>query len=315
FERNLALFADLFAHAPAAIAVDIHPEYLATKHGRAWAAESSLSLVEVQHHHAHVAACMAGNGVSRDPPPVLGIVLDGLGFGTDGEIWGGEFLLAYYTEFHRLARLKPVAMPGGAQAVREPWRNLVAHLDAAFGPQWPGCLEGTQLGRYLATKQISTLSAMIHNNVNAPRASSCGRLFDAVAAALGVCPDRVSYEGEAAARLEALAARGPAGVAQDGAGYPFAIERQIETGMLRLEPGPMWAVLLSDLRNQNEPSTIARRFSQGLAMVLATAARQVVEGAGKTPNDVVAALSGGCFQNRLLTEELVHLLRSAGFSI
>ena len=315
FERNLALFADLFAHAPTAIAVDLHPEYLATKHGRAWAAESSLNLVEVQHHHAHVAACMAENGVPRDAPAVLGIVLDGLGFGTDGEIWGGEFLLADYTEFQRLASLKPVAMPGGTQAVREPWRNLVAHLDAAFGPQWPGCLEGTQLGRYLTTKQTQTLSAMIHNNVNAPRASSCGRLFDAVAAALGVCPDRVSYEGEAAARLEALAGRGPANVSQDGGGYPFAIEHQTETGMLRLEPRPMWAVLLSDLRNQSEASTIVRRFSHGLATALATVARQVVEDAGKTPNDVVAALSGGCFQNRLLTEELARLLRSAGFSI
>jgi len=121
--------------------------------------------------------------------------------------------------------------------------------------------------------------------------------------------------GEAAARLEALAGRGPANVSQDGGGYPFAIERQTETGMLWLEPRPMWAVLLSDLRNQNEPSTIVRRFSHGLATAFATVARQVVEDAGKTPNDVVAALSGGCFQNRLLTEELARLLRSAGFSI
>src|SRR5262249_24353117 len=199
-----------------------------------------------------------------------------------------EFLLADYTEFHRLASLAPVAMQGGAQAVREPWRNLVAHLDAAFGPQWPGCLEGTQLLRYLATKQISTLSAMIHKNVNAPRASSCGRLFDAVAAALGVCPDRVSYEGEAAARLEALAGRGPASVSQDGGTYPFAIERQTETGMFRLVSRPMWAALLSDLRNQKEPSTIARRFSHGLAMAIARVASQIVQDAGRTPNGVVA---------------------------
>ena len=315
FERNLVLFADLFAHEPTAIAIDMHPEYLATKHGRAWAAESSLSLLEVQHHHAHVAACMAENGVPRDAPAVLGIVLDGLGFGAGGEIWGGEFLLADYTEFHRMASLAPVAMPGGAQAVREPWRNLVAQLDAAFGPRWPSCLGGTQLLRYLTTKQISTLSAMIHKNVNAPRASSCGRLFDAVAAALGVCPDRVSYEGEAAARLEALAGRAPASVSQDGGAYPFAIERQTETGLLQLESRPMWTALLSDLRNRKEPSTIARRFSHGLAMAIARVARQIVQDAGKTPKEVVTALSGGCFQNRLLSEELVHLLRSAGFSI
>src|SRR5262249_59680302 len=113
--------------------------------------------------------------------------------------------------------------------------------------------EGMQLGRYLTTKQTQTLSAMIHNNVNAPRASSCGRLFDAVAAALGVCPDRVSYEGEAAARLEALAGRGPANVSQDGGGYPFAIERQTETGMLRLEARPIWAGLPFVLRNPSYP--------------------------------------------------------------
>src|SRR5262249_58564687 len=108
------------------------------------------------------------NGVPRDAPAVLGIVLDGLGFGTGGEIWGGEFLLADYTEFHRLASLKPVAMPGGTQAVREPWRHLVAHLDAAFGPQRPGCLHGTQLGRYSTTKQNPTLSAVIPHNMNIP---------------------------------------------------------------------------------------------------------------------------------------------------
>ena len=131
YKKNLALYQSLFDHAPSAIVVDRHPEYLSSKLGRAEADARALPLIDVQHHHAHVAACLAENGRPLHAPPALGIVLDGLGFGDDGAIWGGEFLLADYLGYERLARLKPVAMPGGAQAVREPWRNLYAHLKAA----------------------------------------------------------------------------------------------------------------------------------------------------------------------------------------
>ncbi|PPC90105.1 MAG: carbamoyltransferase HypF, partial [Methylocystis sp.] len=238
YKKNLALFRSLFDHAPTAIAVDRHPEYLSSKLGRAEAGTRALPLIDVQHHHAHVAACLAENGRPLHAPPVLGIVLDGLGFGDDGTIWGGEFLLADYLGYKRLARLKPVAMPGGAQAVREPWRNLYAHLRAAdafdatpstFG-DW-SALEG---------KPLATIDRMIAQGLNSPLASSCGRLFDAVAAALGVCADRQAYEGEAGARLEALAAAAPNATR----GYALRIS---ESELIDVDAAPMWRAILDDL--------------------------------------------------------------------
>ena len=133
YRKNLALYTELFHHAPRALVADRHPEYLSAKLAREWARAQSLPLIEAQHHHAHVAACLAENNIPLDAPPALGIVLDGLGWGDDGTVWGGEFLLADYRRFERLGAFKPVAMPGGAQAVREPWRNLYAHLMAEMG--------------------------------------------------------------------------------------------------------------------------------------------------------------------------------------
>ncbi len=204
YRTGIAHYAALFDHAPAAVAADLHPEYLSSKYAR----ETGLRLIEVQHHHAHVAACLAENGRALDAPPVLGIVLDGLGWGDDGTFWGGEFLLADYRDAERLGMFKPVAMPGGAAAVREPWRNLTAHLLAA----------GLRPHRH-----HPLLESMIRGGVNAPLASSCGRLFDAVAAALGICAERQGHEGEAAARLEALACE-PTLSADDAQAYSFATD-------------------------------------------------------------------------------------------
>ncbi|MBU8909121.1 Kae1-like domain-containing protein, partial [Desertibacillus haloalkaliphilus] len=133
--NNLALYQKLFDHAATALAGDLHPEYLSSKLARERAATDGLPLLEVQHHHAHVAACLAENGHPLDGPAVLGIGLDGLGWGGDAPLWGGEFLLADYRNYQRLGTFKPVAMPGGAQAAREPWRNLYAHLMAEMA--WP----------------------------------------------------------------------------------------------------------------------------------------------------------------------------------
>jgi hydrogenase maturation protein HypF len=133
YRRNIDHYAALFDHTPTALAADSHPEYLSSKYARVRARETGLALIEVQHHHAHVAACLAEDGRALDAPPVLGIVLDGLGWGDDGTIWGGEFLLADYRSAQRCGTFKPVAMPGGAAAIREPWRNLYAHLMAEMG--------------------------------------------------------------------------------------------------------------------------------------------------------------------------------------
>ena len=308
YERNLELYARLFEHSPAALAADLHPDYRASRLARARADAEGLPLVEVQHHHAHLAACLAENGRPLDAPPALGVVLDGLGFGEDGTIWGGEVLLGDYRSVRRLASLKPVAMPGGDRAVREPWRNLYAHLQAAFG--WDAAArEFARLPAIarLRSKPLSTLDGMIARGINAPLASSCGRLFDAVAAALELCPERQAFEGQAAMQLEALA--GGATLSDVDAGYPFGIA-DVAGQPLQVDPAPMWAALLADLSAEALAPVVAARFHRGLAAGLAELACRLARGRTE-----VVALSGGCFQNRLLFEPFEQRLTAAGLQV
>ena len=253
YRRSLALYCELFDHAPRILATDCHPQYLSTQLGQEWAARAGLALEEVQHHHAHIASCMAEHTVPLDAPPVLGIALDGLGYGDNDTFWGGEFLIADYRGFTRVGRFKPVAMPGGAQAAREPWRNTFAHLDNSFG--WERCRgdhPDLELVRFLETRPLAALRAMIRNNVNSPPASSCGRLFDAVAAALGICREGTSYEGQAAIELEA---RVDEQTLKRDAGYPFTIDlapRDLPSSTpATLDSGPMWEALLRDLADRD----------------------------------------------------------------
>jgi hydrogenase maturation protein HypF len=308
YVRNLDLYARLFDHSPAALAADLHPDYRASRHARARADAHGLPLVEVQHHHAHLAACLAENGRPLDAAPVLGLVLDGLGFGEDGTIWGGEVLLGDYRSVRRLASLKPVAMPGADRAVREPWRNLYAHLQAAFA--WGvAAREFARLPAIarLRSKPLSALDGMIARGINAPLASSCGRLFDAVAAALELCPERQAFEGQAAMQLEALA--GAATLADTDAGYAFGIT-DIAGQPLHIDPAPMWASLLADLAAEAPAAVIAARFHRGFAAALAGLARRFADGCTE-----VVALSGGCFQNRLLFEDVEQRLSAAGLQV
>ena len=315
YRRTLKLYAELFDHRPVALIADPHPEYLSSKLARARAASEPIALIEAQHHHAHVAACLAENLISLDAAPVLGIVLDGLGWGDDGTIWGGEFLLADYRSYKRLGLFKPVAMLGGAQAAREPWRNLYAHLMAAIG--WAALaadFAGLELVADLARRPRATLDAMSRNGINAPKASSCGRLFDAVAAALDICREGQAYEGEAAARLEAIVDGGA--MPDDREGYPFAIRDLPENGLSMIEPAPMWRALLGDLAIGTPSSVVASRFHQGLATAIVAMARKLAR-----PEDVGApafgtvALSGGCFQNRMLFEDVVRSLEKEHFFV
>ena len=223
--RTLALYTELFNHAPVALVADRHPEYLSSKLARELAQTGPLPLIEVQHHHAHVAACLAENGQALDAPAVLGVVLDGLGWGDDGTLWGGEFLLADYRRYERLGTFRPVAMLGGAQAAREPWRNLYAHLVAEMG--WAKFATNfSELDLYadLSGRPRTILDWMVRNGVNTPKASSCGRLFDAVAAALNICRERQGYEGEAAARLEAMVDQNTFRLEDEAFSYPFTIQ-------------------------------------------------------------------------------------------
>lgn len=292
YRTGIAHYTALFDHVPIAIAVDLHPEYLSSKYAR----ETGLRLVEVQHHHAHVAACLAENGRPLDAAPVLGIVLDGLGWGDDGTIWGGEFLLADYRESRRVGTFKPVAMPGGAAAVREPWRNLYAHLLATgLKPDRPHAL----------------LDAMIRNDVNSPMASSCGRLFDAMAAAMDICRDRQGHEGEAASRLEALVFEETLLAEDDALAYSFAIELDSFPNPGCVDPRPMWHAVLADLNRGTPPAVIAARFHKGLALAVVAMTHAVAQYACF---DTVA-LSGGCFQNVVLFEQTERRLRDAGFAV
>ena len=317
YRKHLDLYTNLFNHMPVALVADQHPEYLSTKLAREQAHAYTLPLIEVQHHHAHVAACLAENGYPLNAPPVLGIVLDGLGWGADGTIWGGEFLLSDYRHFERLGAFRPVPMPGGEQAIREPWRNLYAHLMATMSwPELSARYADLELHTNLSNKPLTALDAMMQHNVNSPLASSCGRLFDAVAAALNICFEHQAYEGEAAARLESFVDRDAFAVEDERHAYPLVISRGSESGLLYIDAAEMFRTFLHDLSQKIPASTVAARFHKGLAVAIVAMTSKLARSdhSDKKRFDTVA-LSGGCFQNRVLFEEVVRLLDRETFKV
>lgn len=300
-EHNLALYRQLFHHEPDLIAVDRHPEYLSTKKGRELAHERSVPLIEVQHHHAHVAACLAENAWPMDKGPVLGIAMDGLGLGPDGTIWGGEFLACDYASFERLGCLKPVALPGGTAAVREPWRNAYAHLMAEMGwADFQMNYAELELFARLEGTPRETLDGMIKTGTNSPLSSSCGRLFDAAAALAGLAWDRQDYEGQAAMAFEAALDRS-ALEEPDDLVYPFNVPQLAGVGIPYIEPVWAWRALLGDLILGTPAGIISARFHRGLAKAIVRLAERLTS--ARTISTV--ALTGGCFQNATLFE-LVH---------
>ncbi len=283
FVKADADYAALFDHHPEVFACDLHPGYRSSQHA---AARAGGALVEVQHHHAHLTACLAENGWPLEGGPVAGIILDGLGLGSDGTIWGGEVLLGDYAGFARAAHLKPAPLPGADMASREPWRNLLARLDQA------GLSDVADTMLPDAPRDV--LRQAMAKGVNAPLSSSAGRLFDAFAALLGFSGAQ-SFEGEAAMLLEAMALRADGGA---GGPYPFG-----ETDGV-IDPAPMWKAAIADLRQGTDKSLMALRFHSGLAHAFAaTAQRLVIAGNAKA-----VALSGGCFQNALLLDLTISAL-------
>lgn len=314
--RTVEQYLSLFEHEPQIVAVDLHPEYLSGKLGRAFAERRAIALTQVQHHHAHIAACMTENGLALDATPVIGIALDGLGMGDDGTLWGGEFLLADYRNCKRLATFKPVAMPGGEQAIHEPWRNTYAHLTAEMG--WPRFIMNygeLDLCGFLEAKPRKLLDEMIAREVNSPLASSCGRLFDAVAAAAGVCRERARYEGQAAIEFEALVDRRTLDQEDDALAYPFAIPRLKGSNLPYVEPLAMWQALLGDLILGTAVPVIAARFHKGLAIVIARMAEKLSRYESGDETIATVALSGGVFQNRVLLEQVIVRLEANGFRV
>jgi hydrogenase maturation protein HypF len=305
--RNLTLYRDLFDHRPSALVADLHPNYRATHHARSLAAELAIPLMQVQHHHAHIAGVLAENGWPLDAERVLGVALDGSGYGSDGTLWGGEFLLADYRGFRRLGALRPVPLPGGTQAILQPWRNSFSQLETCLG--WARVVsdwEDLEAVRWLKQQPLETLGKMMQTGLNSPRSSSCGRLFDAVAGLLAICREGISYEGQAAIELEAVAL---SAAQQDHPGYDFGL--WVEEGLQLLDPGRLWPALLDDLAAGVDRREIAWRFHQGLIRALADMASRLARAEGVE----TLALSGGVFQNRTLFEGLLEALRVAGFQV
>ncbi len=317
YQANLALYRQMYDHAPSLLVADRHPEYLSTKLALETAAKDALPLVQVQHHHAHIAACLAENGVPLDTPPVLGVALDGVGYGDDGTIWGGEFLLADYAGYERVGTFKPVAMPGGAQAIREPWRNTYAHLMAEMGwVRFAMNFSELELFGFLSDKPRETLDRMIEAGVNSPLASSCGRLFDAVAAAMGLAREHALYEGQGAMELEAIVCRRTMASDSEESAYPFAIPNLPRSGRPYVEPLAMWQAVLGDLILKTPKAVMAARFHKGLAKAIAQMIATLVasrQERGLTIDTV--ALSGGCFQNAVLAGAVARLLEAQGLRV
>ncbi|MBE9148267.1 carbamoyltransferase HypF [Coleofasciculus sp. LEGE 07092] len=311
YRDTLNLYLGLFKHKPVAIAIDKHPEYLSTKLGKTL---DATFLQEIQHHHAHIAACLAENGIPLDAPPVLGIALDGLGYGENGTLWGGEFLLADYRGFKRLATFKPVTMIGGEKAIYQPWRNTYAQLMAAFDweelQQQYGDLE---LVRFLEQKPRQLLNQVIEKGINSPLASSAGRLFDGVAAALGICRQECSYEGQAAIEMEALIDADRLNQVEEVVPYPFGIGTLESRGEFLpfLEPRPMWQALLNDLQQTVSKAEIGAKFHSGLASAIAIIVDQLRP---QTVSDRVV-LTGGVFQNRILLAQVTNRLEAMGIEV
>ena len=308
YQRHLALYRRLYGQEAAIIAVDRHPGYASTRLGRMLAGETSARLLEVQHHHAHIAACMAEHGLPAGTAPVLGVALDGLGLGDDGALWGGEFLLVDYCRYEHLAGFQPVSLPGGDLAAREPWRNTYAHLrEGLIWTEVQRRYPDLAIVRFLAGQPLRTLDVMMARGLNAPPASSCGRLFDAVAAALGLCTASVSFEGQAAMALEMLAR--PLFPALAAQAYPH--EQHAQEGRIVIGWRTLWLQLLDDLQAGITPGVIAARFHQGVVQAVTATALQLAERQGVS----TVVLGGGAFQNRLLLAGVSEVLAAQGLRV
>jgi hydrogenase maturation protein HypF len=295
FTEGVGHFRRLFAVEPEVVAHDLHPEYLSTKYALEL---EGVELEGVQHHHAHVAACLADNG---EAGPVIGVAYDGLGYGADGTIWGGELLVADLEGFRRAGHLETVPMPGGAAAIKQPWRMAAAWLELALDGKVPERLDvvGRNLGRW------EQVVALARSGTASPATSSAGRLFDAVAAILGV-RDAVNYEGQAAVELEQLA--DPA----ETSAYPASLAGPGNDGSpLRLAGSDLVRAVVEDLEAGVPLPLVAARFHNGLAGATVAACQTLRDDSGLG----TVALSGGVFQNMLLLERTVAGLERGGFRV
>jgi hydrogenase maturation protein HypF len=303
FRESLTHLMHTFEIEPETVVHDLHPGYLSSSWAKEWAGERGLRIIAVQHHHAHIAACMAEHGIEG---PVIGLSLDGTGYGTDGRIWGGEVLVSRLDGFERFAHLDYVPMPGGEAAIREPWRMALGTLHAAGFD-----IESPEVLKLLDVKDVDArvLLRMIERGLNTPQTSSLGRLFDAVAAVV-LGRGEVDYEAQAAIELEGIAVDEPDGC---DSGYSFELlgGNWNAHEPVRISATPLWRELLADLRDGVAKPRIAARFHAGVAHAFVCAADLAREVTGIRQ----VVLSGGCMHNRRLARLLRKGLEGEGFEV
>lgn len=293
YEEAIEHYERLFRLQPLALACDLHPDYLATRYAHQRAGEQGLQLIEVQHHHAHLAACLADNGWQSDEA-VIGLTFDGTGMGSDGAIWGGEILLGNYRSFRRLYHLAYTPLPGGDLAVKKPARMALAHLWQA-GIDWQPGLPPVEA---LCYEERLALRIQLERSLNSLPTSSMGRLFDAASALLGIRQE-ASYEGQAAIELEAAADR------QESGWYEF------EIGEDTFDPAGLWRAMLAEQQTGAPPAALAARFHNSVARLCLQLCQRIRQDAGSE----TVALSGGVWQNRLLLEKTIALLEGDGLRV
>jgi len=294
FRKVIASLCGLYQSDPALLVSDLHPDYLSTKHAQA----QGRALIAVQHHYAHVCACMAENDIEGR---VLGVAWDGTGFGTDGRVWGGEFLLTDGKGYQRVAALREFPLPGSEKAVREPRRSALGVMHTILGDDlFDDC--DLPFMHSFRESEHPVLRKMLNGRLNSPMTTSAGRLFDAVASIMGI-RHVVDFEGQAAMELEFAAAEGI------DESYPFSVagrEAQVSSqAMLVIDWEPSISAITQDLHQGVPCSTIAARFHNTLVEIIVEVARLLGESR--------VALTGGCFQNRYLTERAVRRLTETGF--
>jgi len=302
FEHSLAHLSHTFEIDPQIIVHDLHPGYLSTAWAKRYASERSLRLVAVQHHHAHVAACMAEHALRE---PVIGLSLDGTGYGTDDRIWGGEVLICTLDAFDRFAHLNYIPMPGGEAAIREPWRMAFAHLaGTGFSEQEARHLTGA------SDQEARLLSRMIDREINSPLTSSLGRLFDA-AAAIILRRRKVDYDAQAAIELEGIAVKESDRLKRTEYVPIFAESDSPKESPRVIKTAQLWRALVDDLRGGVPQAEIAAQFHAGVAQAFIAA----VIGARQFTGIAEVALSGGCMHNRRLARLLRSGLEQEGFKV
>ncbi len=301
FKDTISLYQHLFRAQPEVIACDLHPEYLSTKYARELAAERNLRLVPVQHHHAHIVSTMVDNGISS---PVIGVALDGTGYGADGNLWGGEFMVADYHGFQRLGHLEYLPLPGGTAAIKKPYRTAIGYLLTLLGDD--ALKKDLAFLKDVGTVEIDVIKKQLERRFNSPLTSSMGRLFDAVSALIGVRSE-IDYEGQAAVELEMIAYDATSQVGSMS--YPYSITNSGGVNIIQLRE--LFSAITSDLRRGLPAAAISARFHNTVARMVSEMCQRIAGTTGIKE----AALGGGVFQNRLLLRTALPLLKTGGFSV